>query len=114
MRATAAFAAAAALLIALASVVLARFYPAPDDVRALWVSGVVAFGVQLLAFAMLKLAGPKNVIAAWGIGVIVRFVTLLVFMLVIVSAVGLSANAPLFLAVFLFVTMVVEPLLLSL
>jgi hypothetical protein len=33
---------------------------------------------------------------------------------VIVPAVGLSANAPLFLAVFLFVTMVVEPLLLTL
>jgi hypothetical protein len=35
-------------------------------------------------------------------------------MLLIVSAFGMSENAPLFLAIFLFVTSVVEPLLLSL
>jgi hypothetical protein len=114
MRATAAFAAAAALVIVLAALVLTRFYGAPDEVRAIWISAGVAFGVQLLTFAMLKMAGTKNVIAAWGVGAIVRLVTLLVFMLVIVSAVGLSASAPLFLAVFLFATMVIEPLLLSL
>lgn len=114
MRATIAFAAAAALLIAVAGLILGRFYGAPDEVRAIWVSAGVAFGVQLLTFAMLKLAGPKNVMAAWGVGALVRLVTLVVFMMVIVSAMGLSASAPLFLAVFLFVTMVVEPLLLSL
>jgi hypothetical protein len=114
MRATAAFGGAAAVLIALASVILAQFYGAPDDARALWVSAAVAFGVQLLTFALLKLSGPKNVMAAWGVGAVVRLVTLVLYMLVIVPAVGLSANAPLFLAVFLFVTMVVEPLLLTL
>lgn len=114
MRATAVFAAAAAVVIALAALVLARFFGAPDERAAIWISAVVAFGVQLLTFALLKLAGPKNVMAAWGVGAIVRLVTLVLYVLVIVPAVGLSANAPLFLAVFLFVTLVVEPLVLSL
>lgn len=113
MRAVLAFAAVAAVVIGLAGVILAQFYGAPDEIRAIWISAGIAFGVQLLTFAMLKLAGPKNVIAAWGVGAVVRLVTLVVFMLVIVSAVGLSGSAPLFLAVFLFLTMVVEPLLLS-
>jgi hypothetical protein len=114
MRATAAFGAAAAVLIAVAAAVLAQIYGTPDEVRSIVVSAVVAFGVQLLTFALLKLAGPKNVMAAWGVGALVRLVTLVVYMVVIVSAVGLSANAPLFLAVFLFLTMVIEPLLLTL
>ncbi|HSJ65899.1 MAG TPA: hypothetical protein VK922_18600 [Gemmatimonadaceae bacterium] len=114
MRATAAFGLAAGVLIAVVAAVLARIYDTPDEVRSIVVSAVVAFGVQLLTFALLKLAGPKNVMAAWGVGAIVRLVTLVVYMVVIVSAVGLTANAPLFLAVFLFLTMVIEPLLLTL
>lgn len=114
MRATVAFAGAALLLIALSGVVLSQFYGAPDETRSIVVSAVVALGVQVLTFAMLKLAGPKNVIAAWGVGAVVRFVMLVVYMFVIVPAVGLTMSAPLFLAVFLFVTMLVEPLLLTL
>jgi hypothetical protein len=114
MRATAAFAVAAVLLIGLAALVLSRFYGTPDEIRSIVVSAMVAFGVQMLTFAMLKLAGPKNVIAAWGVGAVVRLAMLVVYMLVIVPAVGLTTSAPLFLAVFLFVTMVVEPLLLTL
>ncbi len=114
MRAVSAFAVTAFALIGLAALIVGRFFPSPGDVEAIWISGVVAFGVQLLTFALLKLAGPANVIAAWGVGMAVRLVTLLVYMLLIVSAFGLSENAPLFLAIFLFVTSVVEPLLLSL
>ena len=114
MRATAAFAAVAVLLIAVAGLILSRFYGAPDEIDSILVSAAVAFGIQLLTFALLKLSGPKNVIAAWGVGAVVRLVMLVVYMLVIVPAVGLTTSAPLFLAVFLFVTMVVEPLLLTL
>lgn len=113
MKGIAAFGAVAALLIGLAALVLMRFFGAPDEIHAIWVSAAVAFGVQLLTFAMLKVASQGNSIAAWGVGVMVRFVTLLLYMIVIVPVFGLTVNAPLFLAVFLFVTMVVEPLLLS-
>jgi hypothetical protein len=114
MRATVAFGVAAAVLIGLSALVLGRMFGAPDEGQAIRVGAAIAFGVQLLTFALLKLAGPKNVMAAWGVGAIVRLVTLVVYAMVLVPAVGLSANAPLFLAVFLFVTMVVEPLVLSL
>jgi hypothetical protein len=114
MRATVAFAAAAVLLIAVSALVLSRFYGSPDEVRSIAVSAVVALCVQMLTFAMLKMSGSKHVIAAWGVGAVVRLVILVVYMLVIVPAVGLTTSAPLFLAVFLFVTMVVEPLLLTL
>lgn len=114
MRAVTAFAVTALVLIGVAALIVGRFFPAPDDIEAIWISGVVAFGVQLLTFALLKLAGPANVIAAWGVGMAVRLVALLLYMLLIVSAFGLSENAPLFLAIFLFVTSVVEPLLLPL
>lgn len=114
MRATVAFGAAALLLTGIAAFVLTLFYGSPDELVSIAVSAAVAFGVQMLAFGMLKLAGPKNVLAAWGIGAVVRLVTLVLYMLVIVPAVGLTTSAPLFLAIFLFVTMVVEPLLLTL
>jgi hypothetical protein len=114
IRGVLAFAAAGLVLIGGAALVLGRFYTGAADQQAIWISAVIAYLVQLLTFVMLKLAGPKNAIAAWGVGVGVRFVTLIVFMILVSSALHLSTSAPLFLAVFFFVTMVVEPLLLSL
>lgn len=114
MRAVAAFAAAALLVMAIAGLVLSRFYGSPDEIRSIVISGAVAFGVQLLTFAMLKLAGSRNVMAAWGVGAVVRLVMLVLYALVIVPAVGLTTSAPLFMAVFFFLTMLVEPLLLTL
>lgn len=114
MRAMGAFAAAALVVMAIAGLVLSRFYGAPDEIRSIVISGGVAFAVQLLTFVMLKLGGPKNVMAAWGVGAVVRLVMLVVYALVIVPAVGLTTSAPLFLAVFFFLTMLVEPLLLTL
>lgn len=113
-RAAGLFAAAALIVMGIAALVLSRFYSSPDEIRSIVVSGGVAFGVQMLTFVMLKLAGPKNVMAAWGVGAIVRLVMLVVYALVIVPAVGLTTSAPLFLAVFFFLTMLVEPLLLTL
>lgn len=109
-----AFAAVSLALIAAAAWVLGLVYTAPAEQHAIRVGAVVAYVVQLLTFAIARLSVRTNVVAGWGIGAIVRLVTLGVYALVVAKAFGLGPNAALFLFVFLFVTMIVEPLLLQL
>jgi hypothetical protein len=109
------FAAASAALIALAAWVLGVLYAAPAELHGIRVGAVVAFVVQLLTFAIARLSvKSNNVIAGWGIGAVLRLLTLGVYALVVVDALGLTPNAPVYMLVFLFVTMVIEPLFLQL
>ena len=108
------FAIASLGLIAAAAWLMTLAFTAPGDSRAIWTSAAVAFSIQLLAFAIVKLAAKTNVIAGWGVGAILRFLVLGVYALVVVDALGLpSAAALVSLAAFFFVSTLLEPLLLK-
>jgi hypothetical protein len=114
VKAFAMFAIVGALVIGVAAWVLSLVYGGADERHAILVSAVVAFGVQLLAFAIMRLTAEKNVIAAWGLGALLRFLVFVVYVLVIVKAFALPATvAMISMAVFLFASTLVEPLFLK-
>ena len=83
--------------------------------RALGIAAVVAFMVQMVAFVIAReFARRQNVMAGWGIGIALRFVVLLAFGFLAVPAFGLPmASSLLGLAMFLFVSTLIEPLFLK-
>ena len=107
------YAAAAATMIGVSAVLLAFPFHGPADHRAILTSAILAFVVQLAAFAAVGLASPANIIAGWGIGILIRFVVLVAYALLVVQTVGLAPAAALIsLATFFFLCTLVEPLLL--
>ncbi len=114
VRAVALFAAAQIILLVVVGFGLARLFRAPGDLSAVTTAGWVALAVQLLTFAIVRLAGREQVIAAWGLGVLVRFGVVAVWALLLVPALGLPATPALIsLVAFFFVSTVVEPLFLN-
>jgi hypothetical protein len=109
------FAGACALVIAISGAVLLLFYHAPAEHDAIVASACVAMVVQLFAFAIMKLAARGgNVIAGWSVGALLRFASLGVYALIGARALGLPSGAALVsLAMFFFVSMLVEHLLLN-
>ena len=114
MKSLALFAAASLVLIAAAAGVMVLLYQSPGAARAVWTSAAIAFAVQVIAFAIVKLSAKENVMAGWGIGAIIRFLVLGLYALVIVKALGLNSGAALVsLVAFFFVSTLLEPLLLK-
>ena len=108
------FAALSLVLIALAAWVMTFMYESPEAARAVWTSAAVAFSVQVIAFAIVKLSAKTNVMAGWGVGAILRFLVLGVYALVFVKTLGLPSGAALIsLAAFFFLSTLIEPLLLK-
>ena len=108
------FAAASALVVfGLAWVITA--VAASDAVsRAVWTSAALAFGVQLVTFAVAWPFLAKNPLMGWGLGSLLRLLTLVLYALVGVSSSGLAASpALLSLAGFFFVSMLLESLFLK-
>lgn len=94
---------------------LGTVFQSPSEHRTLVVTGVVAFVVQVVAFAIARRSAPSNLIAGWGVGVALRMIVLAVFALVLVKPLGLVSTAALVgLATYFFVSTLVEPLLLRL
>lgn len=113
-RAVALFLAAQVVLLVVVGFVLAWLFRAPGDLSAVLTAGWVALGVQLLTFAIVRLASREQVIAAWGLGVLVRFAVVALWAFLLVPALGLPATpALLSLVAFFFVSTVVEPLFLN-
>ena len=109
------FAAACAALIGAAWVIGILLFSDAAVRHALGITAVLAFLVQLTAFAVARaFARKQNVMAGWGIGIALRFVALLLFGLIGVPRLGLPVGASLLaLAMFLFVTTLIEPLFLT-
>jgi hypothetical protein len=108
------FAGLTLVVIVLTGFAITLAYGTPDASRAVWTSAAVAFGVQVLAFAIVKLSAKTNVMAGWGVGAILRFAVLAVYALVVVKALGLPSGAALLsLAAFFFLSTLLEPLLLK-
>jgi hypothetical protein len=114
MKRLAGFAATCLTITGLTLGVMTLVWRDPANRRALWISAAVAFGVQLAAFLIARAMARSNVIAGWGLGVALRFVALGVFALVVAPALGLPlATALVALAVYLFLSTLVEPLFLK-
>ena len=109
------FAAACAAAIAAVWVIAVLLNPDPVVRRALGMTAVLAYLVQMAAFAIARAwVKKKNVMAGWGIGIALRFAALLLFGLIGVPRLGLPVGPSLLaLAIFLFVTTLLEPLFLK-
>ena len=94
--------------------VLMLVYPGADAQKAIITSALLALAIQLVAFVLLLLFKGKNIMAGWGLGALLRFGGLGVYALVAVKALSLDMNAALVsLACFLFLSMLIEPLLVN-
>lgn len=114
MKRYAGFLAACLTVIAGALALLMLAYRQPDERRALCIGAGFALVVQLAAFTVARLMSARNVIAGWGLGVVLRFVALALFALVVAPGLGLPLAAALVsLAIYLFLTTLVEPLFLA-
>ena len=99
--------------IALVAWLLTLALSGPGATSAIALSAAVASVVQIAAFAVTRSMLPQNVIAGWGAGALVRFLTLVVYGLLAVKALGLApAPALISIAVFFFLSMLLEPLFL--
>jgi len=109
------FTAVCAALIAAMWALMVVLFTDTETRRALAITAVLAFTVQLMAFLIAReMARRKNVIAGWGIGIGLRFSALIVFALVAVPKLNLPLSASLLsLATFLFVSTLIEPLFLK-
>jgi hypothetical protein len=80
---------------------------------AIGVSATVATLVQIAAFALTRSMVSHNAIAAWGAGALVRMFALFAYAIVAVKVAGLpAAPALVSLAVFFFISMLLEPVFL--
>lgn len=104
------YALAAAGAIALSGAGLALVYGSPAQRQAILLSAVIAFVVQVLAFAVARLmAATGNGIAGWALGAVICLVILVVYGFVS-RGIGLpSDTAMISLATFFFLTEVIEP-----
>jgi preprotein translocase subunit SecG len=104
----------AALVTAAAAWVLLLIYPGAQGQQAIITSAVIALAIQLIAFILLQLFKGKNVMAGWGLGALLRFGSLGAYAFLAKSVLGLDMNTALVsLACFLFLSMLIEPLLVN-
>lgn len=108
------FAGLAAVVIFGGALGITTLKPGTEMAQAVWSSAVIAFGTQLVSFAVAQPFVKENPIAGWGLGALVRFAVVMVHAFVGIPALGLASGpALLSLVGFLFVTMIVEPLFLQ-
>jgi len=94
--------------------VLVLVYPGADAQKSIFTSAIIALMIQLIAFIVLWLSKGKNVMAGWGLGALLRFGGLGIYAVFAIKALGLDMNVALLsLACFLFLSMLIEPLLLN-
>lgn len=114
MKALGLFAAVTVGIVLVVGWVLSRIWSSGEATHAVVVSGAVAVLVQLFAFVIVRLARQSNPIAAWGLGTLLRFVVLGLYAFVFVKSLGLASTPALVsLALFFFLSTLIEPLLLN-
>jgi hypothetical protein len=112
-RAVGLYAVAAVAAIGAAGWVLARLFTGAGSAEAIGLSAVVAAVVQIAAFGATRAMAPQNVMAAWGAGSALRLLTLVVYGVLAVKVLGFAAApALLSIAVFFFLSTLLEPLFL--
>lgn len=114
MKSFAIFAVASAVVIAVVALLFGMLFATPADHRAIRVSALVAYCVQLFGFVVMLVMRGTNVFAAWGLGMLLRLITLAVFAFLVVKGMRLPPEpALLSMVAFFFLTTLVEPVLLK-
>jgi hypothetical protein len=114
MKAAGLFALATLALIALSYPLLRMGFPMSRDVAALRTSALLAFAIQIVTFAIARVMARRNLIVGWGIGAALRLLALTIYALLVAPSLGLPrASALVSLAIFLFLSMLIEPPLLA-
>jgi len=104
------FVLATAGLTAVSGWALTFAFNGPRDGAAILTSGILALAIQLGTFPMLRRLAGRNLIAAMGAGMAVRFGSLILYALLAPGVLLLPiAPALLSLALFYFLSMVIEP-----
>ena len=107
------FALASFALIAVAAAGLGFLFRGAGEAQALWISATVAFVSQIVAFPAVRRLTRTNLIVGWGTGTLIRFGTLGAYALVAALVLHLPMTPALVgLAVFYFLSIVIEPLFL--
>ncbi len=99
----------------LGAVLLTRIFTGPGASQAVWASAAAAIVVQLATFVIARrYAKAGNLMLGWGIGAIMRVAALAAYGFAGTGTLGLPlAPALLSFALFVFVSTVVEPLFLA-
>jgi hypothetical protein len=114
MKRFAIFAVASAVVIVVVAVLFGMIFGTPADHRAIRISAIIAYCVQLFGFVVVLLVRTSNIFAAWGLGMLLRLVTLAVFAFLVVRGMGLPPESALVsMVAFFFLTTLVEPVLLK-
>ena len=93
---------------------LSLAFRGPGDTGAIWLSAGIAVAVQLAAFSLSRLAGANNLMARMGTGALLRLLTVFVYAFLAAKVMGLPLAAALIsLAAFLFLSTLIEPLLIK-
>jgi hypothetical protein len=107
------FAVLAGLVIGITALVLAMLLRGSESHRALATSAAFALGVQVVAYALARHAGPRprgSIFVGWGLGMLLRFGMVAVYALLVVPAWRLAAvPALLSFVIFLFLSTLLEP-----
>jgi hypothetical protein len=106
------YAAACVIAVALIGAVAWSFLD-PAGRQAMLVSGMLAVGVQLVAFTVARRL-RRNIMVGWGLGSVLRLLVLVAYA-VVMARIGRAALTPALLSFvgFLFVTTVIEPIFLK-
>lgn len=113
-QALARYAAVVVGVVVVGGLLLSLAFHGPGDSTAIWTSGAVAVVVQLTAFAVGRRAGQAGLMARMGAGALVRFFGLVAYAFIAPLALKLPAAAALVsLATFLFLSALLDPLLIK-
>lgn len=108
------FVVASAAVIAGVALLFGLIFGSPADHRAIRVSALIAYFVQLFGFVIMLVVRTTNIFAAWGLGMLLRLITLAVFAFLVVRGMQLPAEPALIsMVAFFFLTTLLEPVLLK-
>jgi hypothetical protein len=109
MRRAALFAALCGVIILALASLTSAFVGGPSR-EAVWVSASLAFVLQMIAFTVVRMLPPEQVMIGWGLGSILRLMSVVLYG-VFVAKVWRAPVAPALLSfvAFLFVTTILEP-----
>ena len=113
MKAVSLYALVAGATIAATGLLLGLVFRGAGDGHALVLTSVVALGVQVVSFALLRAWKSTNLWLGWGAGSLLRFSVLAVYALLVVKVLAVPV-VPALVGYWLFVffTMILEPLFL--
>jgi hypothetical protein len=114
MKAGGLFALATLVLIGVSYPLLRMGFASSHDAEAVRTSAILALVVQLVTFVVARSMSRRNMLLGWGLGTVLRFLSLALYAFLVAPALGLPRPAALVsLAVFFFLSMLIEPPLLA-